>query len=122
MAPIQNINWEPKVYAGLTQKKIEITNPWGYIDPQPSLNDDSDYSDFNCGGKDDTSVCLELLMVLDAHGLQQLVQSSTRTIDKCRSWLDLVICSSSSTHVSQVAVHHRTSCLIMTCSRGHCWH
>jgi len=61
--------------------------------------------DFNCGGDDDTSVCPELLMVLDAHGLQQLVQSPTRTTDKCRSLLDLVICSSSSTRVSQVAVH-----------------
>ena len=61
--------------------------------------------DFNCGGDDDTSVCPELLTVLDAHGLQQLIQSPTRTTDKCRSLLDVVICSSRSTRVSQVAVH-----------------
>ena len=60
--------------------------------------------DFNCAGDDEASISPGLLTVLDAHGLQQLVQSPTRTTNHTRSLLDLVICSSSSTRVSQVAV------------------
>jgi len=61
--------------------------------------------DFNCGGDDQQSVCFDLLTVLDTHGQQQLVVSPTRTTSNTGSLLDLIICSQSSTRVSQVAVH-----------------
>ena len=60
--------------------------------------------DFNCPGVDSTSVRGDLSSLLDAHGLQQFVNASTRRTSNVESLLDLVIGSSSSKRIQQVAV------------------
>src|SRR5208282_908312 len=60
--------------------------------------------DFNCPGVDSTSVRGDLPSLLDAHGLQQVVNASTRRTSNVESLLDLVIGSSSSKRIQQVAV------------------
>ena len=59
--------------------------------------------DLNCSGVDSTPVHGDLSSLLDTHGLQQFVNTSTRRTSSVASLLDLVIGSASSKRIQQVA-------------------
>src|SRR5664279_4697701 len=60
--------------------------------------------DLNCAGTDSTTVRADLTSMLDAHGLQQFVETATRRTPSVDNLLDLVIGNAESERIQHVAV------------------